>query len=97
MGFLAIMLAYTIRTALSFAITKMVSHSGGASDLECALEDDGLGGGGGGGGGGVNIYNNIISNICFSLKFFFCSMKVILIGTKNYKDLYYHPFILGML
>lgn len=44
MGFLAITLAYTIRTALSFAITKMVvKHSGGASELECAIEDDGLG------------------------------------------------------
>lgn len=40
-GFTAIMIAYTIRTALSFAITKMVTkHAGGASEMECRIEDD---------------------------------------------------------
>lgn len=39
MGFLAIMLAYTIRTSLSLSITKMVvSHGHSASAEECVVE-----------------------------------------------------------
>ncbi|XP_037042766.1 putative inorganic phosphate cotransporter [Bradysia coprophila] len=42
MGFLAIMLAYTIRTSLSLSITKMVkSHGHSASAEECLVEDNG--------------------------------------------------------
>lgn len=42
MGFLSITIAYTIRTALSFAITKMVNgNHGDASALECAIDSNG--------------------------------------------------------
>lgn len=42
MGFLAIMLAYTIRTSLSLSITKMVkSHGHSASAQECLADDNG--------------------------------------------------------
>lgn len=41
MGFLAIMLAYTIRTSLSLSITKMVvGHGHSASAQECIVEGD---------------------------------------------------------
>ena len=40
MGFWAVLLAYTIRTAISFAITKMViPKTGGASSYECLVEE----------------------------------------------------------
>lgn len=94
MGFLAVMLAYTIRTSLSLSITRMVvSHGQGASAEECVVEGDDK--------PGTSVSRNKKKEIRSFINFY-CSVTnrgqgVILNGRKNYKVLFWLRFILGML
>lgn len=90
MGFLAVMLAYTIRTSLSLSITRMVvSHGHSASAEECIVEAAEKP------GTSVSLTQTQKERNSF-INFTNRDQVVILIGRKNYKVSFWLRFILVM-